>query len=303
MLKLSLKKSPINRISILLLFVIKSFTFGENCIYVRVLDGNNIRIIELEEYIAGVVAKEMGENWPIEALKAQAVVSRTYLIWQLERNKKNRTYDIENSVFTQLYGDCKSQKIKTAVLETKGEILTDENGKIVPVFFHACSGGITTNPSEVWKGKYPFDYSVIDPYSEDSIYSNWEKEIPKKYISKIFKDDIEKIEIIEKDKTGRVKLLKMITKNGKFIYLNGNEFRLNINQNTSNCFSDKFLIPSTLFEIEDKGDSIVFMGKGYGHGVGMSQHGAKKMAEIGFSYKDILNFYFSGLQIKKIKND
>lgn len=299
MLKLYPMKKLVNNIFLFIIFINFLIFPDEKTLFVKLLDGNIVKEIEIEKYISGVVAKEMGENWSIEALKAQAVVSRTYLIWKMNKNKKNY-YDIENSIYHQLYEDCKSEIIKSAVLETKGEILLTADEEIIPVFFHACSGGITANPSDVWKGKYPFDYSVIDPYSENNSYSTWEKNISKNYLSKIFGFTVEKIEIIEKDKTNRVKHLKIVAKNGNIKYLTGTEFREKVNQNTQVYFNNPNIIPSTMFEIKDKGDTIIFYGKGYGHGVGMSQYGAKKMAEIGFDYKDILKFYFPYLQIKKI---
>ncbi|MCM8767428.1 MAG: SpoIID/LytB domain-containing protein [Candidatus Omnitrophica bacterium] len=300
MLKSIQKKELAN--SIFLFLVLTShFIFSEtnSLFYVRMLDGNIIKRIEIEEYISGVVEKEMGKNWPVEALKAQAVVSRTYLIWKMNKNKNNY-YDIENSIYKQLYVDCKNEKIKSAVFETKGEILTNEKGEIMPVFFHACSGGITANPSDVWKGKYPLDYSVLDPYSEDTPYSFWEKNISKNYLSEKLQIPIKKIEIVEKDKTNRAKLLNIITKNGNIIKITGTEFRERINQNIEIYFNNPYIIPSTMFEIIDMGENIIFKGKGYGHGVGLSQWGARKMAEIGFDYKNILKFYFPYFQIKKI---
>ncbi len=242
----------------------------------------------------------MGENFPIEALKAQAVVSRTYTIWKKLTNKNN-LYDIENSIYNQVFGNCYSEKIKKAVRETEGEILTTQDGKIVPVFFHACSGGITTNPSDVWQGVYPYNTSTIDPYSEENYYSVWEKKIPKKYLSKIFGIEIEKIEVTERDKTNRVKILQIISKNGIIKTIKGNDFRLKVNENTDVRFDNPYIIPSTLFIIEEKKDYFIFKGKGYGHGVGLSQYGAKRMAEIGLNYRDILNFYFNGLKITKFK--
>ena len=299
MWKLFLKKKFLNNIFLFSLLLI-CFTFAEEkSIFIKLLDGNTVREIEIEDYVSGVVVKEMGEDWPIEALKAQAVVSRTYLIWKMYTNWKNN-YHIENSIYHQVYRDCKNEIIKSILLETKGEILLTDAEELVPVFFHACSGGITANPSDVWKGEYPFNYSVQDPYSENTPFSLWKKNISKIYLSKIFGCPVEKIEIVEKDQSNRVKLLKIISKNGNIKILRGIEFRDKINKNTEVYFNNPYIIPSTLFEIEDKGDTIVFTGKGYGHGVGLSQYGAKKMAEIGFTYKDILKFYFPNLQIKKI---
>jgi stage II sporulation protein D len=299
MLKLFLKKKFLNNIFLFTLCLI-CFAFSEEkTIFIKLLDGNAVRELEIEEYVSGVVVKEMGEDWPVEALKAQAVVSRTYLIWKMYTNKKNN-YHIENSIYHQLYKDCQNKAIKSELFKTKGEILLTESEELVPVFFHACSGGITANPSDVWEGKYSVNYSVQDPYSENTPFSLWEKNISKSYLSKIFGCPIEKIEILERDHSNRVKFLKIISKNGNIKIYRGIDFRDKVNKNTEIYFSNPYVIPSTLFEIEDKGDTIVFNGKGYGHGVGLSQYGAKKMAEIGFNYKDILKFYFPNLQIKKV---
>jgi stage II sporulation protein D len=294
MLKFILKKNLLISFIFLFCFLVS----GKDGIYVKVLNGNYIKEIELEEYVAGVVSKEMGEKFPIEALKAQAVVSRTYLLWK--KMNGNNIYDIENSIYHQVYGICKSEKIKSAVEQTKGEVLITPDLKIVPVFFHACCGGQTTSPSDVWKGNYSFENSVIDPYCENSLYSSWEKKFSKEYLSRVFGIQIEKIVVKEKDKTGRVKNLQIISKDGKIKNLNGNEFRIKLNGNTGIFFNSPYVLPSTMFEIFEEGDKLVFRGRGYGHGVGLCQEGAKKMAEMGFNYIEILKFYFPELELGKI---
>ncbi len=293
-----LKKNLISSIFLILIY----YGFTQNLLYVKLLDGNVIKELEFEEYIAGVISKEMGENFPVEALKAQAVVSRTYLIWKKNVNKNN-IHDIENSIYNQVFKECKSEKIKIAVNQTKGEILVDEKGEIVPVFFHACCGGKTANPSDVWGGDYPLNISTSDIYCEKCPYYTWKKSISKKYLSEILGLKIDRIEIIERDQTNRVKNLQILTKDGKIKKFSGHEFRLRINEKTDVYFNNPYIIPSTMFEIEDYGDKIIFKGKGYGHGVGMCQYGAKQMAEMGFNYKEILKFYFPNLKIQNLKSD
>lgn len=295
MLKFILKKSQIISFFLFLLEI----GFTQNEISIKLLDGNFLKEIELENYIAGVISKEMSEKWPEEALKAQAVISRTYVIWTKEKNK-NCFYDIENSIYHQVFGDCKSEKIRKVVYETKGEILLDPDGKIVPVFFHSCCGGMTTSPSDVWGRTYPYNISLSDYYCKDSPYLNWKKIMTKKYLSEILGIQVKKIEVIERDQSGRVKILQIIDKNDKIKKLSGHEFRLKINERTKVIFNNPYVIPSTMFEIEDKDDSIIFIGKGYGHGVGMCQYGAKRMAEEGFNYKEILKFYFPNFIIKNL---
>lgn len=295
MLKFIQKKKLLS--SIFLFLLVFGFSNGE--IYIRMLDGDKIKEIEIENYLYGVLSKEMGDRFPLEALKAQAVVSRTYALWKKITNKNNG-YDVENSIYNQVFGYCYSEKIKKAVDETKGEILATSDGSIIPVFFHANSGGMTTNPADVWSGNYPYDFSTIDPYSEESPYYKWKKIIPKKYLSKIFGAEIDKIEVIERDKTNRAKFLKFITKDGKIIILKGNDFRIKLNGNTRVYFENPYIIPSTMFYVIEDGENFIFEGKGYGHGVGLSQDGAKKMAESGFNYVEILKFYFKDLELYKL---
>lgn len=272
----------------------------QDYIYIRLNNKGIIMTLNLEEYVAGVVYKEMGEKWPIEALKAQAVVSRTYAIWK-KTNRKDFSFDLENSFYDQVFEKCKSDKIKLAVLETEGEILIKEDGEIAPVFFHCNSGGITTCPEDVWKGKtYNYYLPVEDPYSIDNTFYQWEKIIPKSYLSKVLGIQVKKINVLERDLSKRAKLLQIISENGKILTLTGNDFRMKVNQNTEIYFENPYIIPSTLFEIEESNDYFIFKGKGYGHGVGMSQFGAKKMAELGYTYREILKFYYPNFQIKSL---
>ncbi|MCM8817955.1 MAG: SpoIID/LytB domain-containing protein [Candidatus Omnitrophica bacterium] len=295
MLKFTLKKNLVISIFLTLIWI----GFSQNELYVKFLDGNVFKKVELENYIAGVVSKEMGEKWPEESLKAQAVVSRTYLIWKMQ-TKKNSFYDIENSIYHQVFEDCKSEKIKKLVNETRGEIIVTHDEKIVPVFFHACSGGYTANPSDVWGGIYPYNISIVDYYCKDSPYLRWKKTLTKKYLSEILGIQIKKLEVIERDKSGRIKILHIIDKNDKINELSGHKFRLKVNEKTKVSFNNPYIIPSTMFEIEDIGNAIIFKGQGYGHGVGLCQYGAKKMAEEGFNYREILKFYFPNFIVKNL---
>jgi len=262
-----------------------------------------INKLDIEEYLYGVVGKEMDENWPIEALKAQAVCSRTFVLWKMEESKeKNLPYDIESSIYHQVYGRCENEKIIKAVESTRGEVLT-YNGKIAKVFFHACCGGKTAKPEDVWGGNYPGLVSVNDPYCKKSPYFSWEKIFSKRKLSEILNmGKIEKIEILEKGSSGRVKLLGIVLKNGKCLKLSGHKFRIKINEKSENVyFTNPYTLPSTLFEVKNMKDRIIFKGKGYGHGVGMCQWGARIMAEKGYNYKEILKFYFGKFKLENIE--
>ncbi len=269
---------------------------GEEFIVVNKLD--------IESYLVGVLAKEMDALWPVEALKAQAVVSRTLAIWKINENKsKNLPYDIENSIYHQVYGTTNSTKIENAVYSTKGEILT-YNGAIVQVFFHANCGGKTAVSDEVWGGVYPYLKSVDDPYCADTPYYKWRKIFTKSQISRLMNiPDINEITVSERHKSGRVKNLKLVSKNGNVTYITSHKFRMQINSQASKiAFTEPFIIPGTNFEIHQEGNNVIFIGKGYGHGVGMCQWGARQMAQKGKNYREILHYYFEDLQLETLEN-
>ncbi|MCM8820920.1 MAG: SpoIID/LytB domain-containing protein [Candidatus Omnitrophica bacterium] len=263
---------------------------------------NNFITLDIENYLIGVISKEMDCGWPEEALKAQAVVSRTFAVYTAnESRKKGLPYDIENSIFHQVYETSNCKKIEKAVKETEGEILTYK-GNIVPVFFHAACGGKTAKTSDVWGGHYGHIFSVEDPYCSDTPYSFWEKSLSQDKLSRIFGVSyIEKIVIEGKDNTGRVTSLKLTGKDGKIVYLTGHRFRLMVNQGKDVYFNNPEIIPSTNFTVQKKNNLFIFKGSGYGHGVGMCQWGARKMAENGFNYKDILSHYFPEMELSKIE--
>jgi len=280
-------------------------------------DGNNaiVETLDIEKYIMGVLSKEMGPLWPEEALKAQAVVSRTLAVYMINENRKNDcSYDIENSTSHQVYNETDCEKIENAVKETEGEILTYK-GNIVQVFFHANCGGKTAKAEDVWGGYYPHISSVDDPYCSSSPYYSWEKSFSKDKLSRILKEasyqakfskifsilPIQGISIESRDDTGRVTILKLIGKNGKIVSLTGHEFRMMVNQGRKVFFDSPDIIPSTKFNVKKDGDYFIFTGEGYGHGVGMCQWGARKMAEEGFNYREILKYYFPEMELSKIE--
>ncbi len=256
--------------------------------------------IDMEKYLCGVLSKEMDSSWPFEALKTQAVVSRTYLLWKSKENRNSGLpYDIKNSIYHQTYGICKSQKIVNAVNETKGEILIF-NGKVAKVFFHACCGGKTTLPFFVWGGNYSGIDAVNDPYCKNSPYYKWERKFSCNYLSKIFGiNNIKEIEIIKRDPSGRVEWLKLKDEKGKTLKLTGHKMRLLINEKAGRVnFKNPKVLPSTLFNVKKEGLYFIFKGRGYGHGVGLCQWGARIMAEKGENYKKILHFFFPEMEIK-----
>ncbi|ACI21894.1 MULTISPECIES: SpoIID/LytB domain-containing protein [Thermodesulfovibrio] len=253
-----------------------------------------INVIQLEDYVKGVVASEVGIHWPEEALKAQAVLARTYAVAHILRNRTKNFYDVTSSVFHQVYKEDEgTEEVEKAVRETKGQILS-YNGEPVMAFYHACSVEKTEEPKEVFGKEYPYLKSVEVP-STPSPYTLWEKKISFEILEKVLSmTKISYVKIASYTTTGRVKELEFSDgKNKKLV--KATELR-RLLQWTA--------LPSTMItsiRIED--DGIVFEGKGYGHGVGMCQWCAFQMAQEGKNYKEILQYFYPGTEINIINEN
>ena len=260
-----------------------------------------IEHIGLESYIIGVLGPEMGTSWPIEALKAQAVSARTYTLASLN---KNYEYDLTNTVYDQVYNGHQtiSPAIIAAVNQTRGEVLTYK-GKVFFAYYHANSGGHTTSPSTAWNSDsiIPPLRGVKDPYFKYSPNAYWECYVPSSDIIKFLlpyaasKKNISKIKeirVLSKDRSQRAIKLLISTDAGKF--------KVDISNLRKHIGT--FDLKSTLItRIEKLKNGFKFYGRGWGHGVGLCQDGAKAMADNGYDYKKILQFYYPGSKITKIE--
>lgn len=267
-----------------------------------------IEEIELDTYLLGVVSSEMPASFEIEALKAQAVVARTYTIYKITEGKKHESADIcDDSKCCQAWISKEDRlnkwdeqnkeeywaKIEEAVNSTKGKIVTYE-GKPINAFFHSNSGGKTDTATSVWGGSnYPYLQTVAtsgeDTYSQYSSEVNLTKE---EFINKIkeyhsnFQIDFfleNQIEILEYTEGERVKTIKIGNLN-----LSGVEIR------------NMFGLKSAKFQVNIEGENIKFNVIGYGHGVGMSQTGADSMAKQGNNYEEIINHFYKSTKITNI---
>ncbi|MCL5674338.1 MAG: SpoIID/LytB domain-containing protein [Candidatus Omnitrophica bacterium] len=295
-----LKKAVVLLGSSLLFFI--SSCFSGN---IRVDSGGIIKIMPVREYLYGVVGKEIDSNYPVEALKAQAVCARTNALYYKNiAREKGLPYDIKNSVFNQVYDkdDGDNVNVITAVDSTKGEILT-YHGKIVEAFFCASSGGCTDSAENVWGQGDSYAISVPDPYSKKGTYDRWTKEFSSSELGAILGlASVKTLRILERDSSGRVQYIEAKTYSGITKTMSGNKFRLSfIYSNPGGIFIDARTLPSTKFKVKESDRRFIFYGSGYGHGVGMSQEGAKIMAEKGFDYKQILHYYFPLLKITRLK--
>ncbi len=275
---------------------IKEFNFSENSI-IRVKTNQGIIKIPFEEYIIGVVAGEMPANFNIEALKAQAVASRSYALTKMIQNKNN-PYDVTNDTSNQVYQDDNTlknkwkssyntniAKIKEAVLSTRGEYLTYK-GEVVNAFFFSTSPGKTENCKEVFGGDLPYLVSVESSWDNISPVFNYNKSYNLKDFYNLLDipyQELLVVDIIERTSTGRQKLLK----------INNKEYK-------SREVVKLLSLKSSFFEIEQKDNQVYISTKGNGHGVGMSQYGAEGMAQEGYKYSEILKHYYRGVEISKM---
>jgi stage II sporulation protein D len=253
---------------------------GDNSLYI-------INELPLEDYVKDVVAVEIRPDWEMEALKAQAVISRTYALFQKRKNG-NSIYHIASSVIDQVYkGNTPDIRVSNAVEETKGEILTFNNS-LIEAFYHSTCGGMTEDPEDVFGKSYPYLKSVESP-CDLSPYSKWEKNIDIRDIEEALNlSDIQELSITSYTATQRVKQIEIRTNSGHTT-INATDLRKALGWKS---------LPSTNFSISRVEDSIVFKGKGYGHGVGLCQWGALQMAREGKNYKEILAFYYPGTVIQ-----
>ena len=259
-----------------------------------------INVLGVEKYLNSVVGSEMPHKWHIEALKAQAIASRTYAL----KKTNNGLYDIDSTQTNQVYNGLESSTFKTrrAVRETRSLVITYKN-KLINALFHSSSGGMTENSEAVWSDPYPYLVTVKD-FDQKNPKIRWNKEVSKSELKEIFPiiGGIQQIEVLNITETGRIKNLKIIGTFGDKV-ITGKEFR------------SKLGLKSTLFrptiseDFHDKKDLnnqsniqfhpfLIISGMGAGHGVGMSQWGARYMADKGYKANQILKYFYRGVNIK-----
>ena len=257
-----------------------------------------VNVLGIEKYLSSVVGSEMPAKWPLEALKAQAIASRTYALKQ----KGNDLFDIDSTQTNQVYNGLESRTNKTikAVRSTRSLVLIYEN-KLINALFHSSSGGMTENSQDVWKNKYPYLSSVKD-FDKDNPKFRWHKKFSNKELVDLFPKigGLKDIEILNITSTGRVKNVKLFGFYGSD-QMSGVDLRKRLDLN-SNLMRFKFFDeePNNKFPIK-KG--LLVFGQGSGHGVGMSQWGAKYMASKGQKAEEILKHYYRGVQIKPFSKD
>lgn len=255
-----------------------------------------INSINLEDYIKGILYHEASHYWPAEILKAQAIVCRTYAVYQAEQ-KSGKAFDVTNDVLSQVYGGLTSERYRTnrAVDETKGQVLKYQ-GKVLPAYFHASCGGKTEDVARLWNGPLAPLKGVTCNYCRNSPHYAWHAvlsipEIEEKFADAGFK--IKKIKDITangRDESGRV-IDMTITAAHEIKTVSAKDFRQCIGPN---------IIRSAKFDVKVIDNDVIFEGTGWGHGVGMCQWGGYFLAKEGKGFGDILSFYYPGAEISSL---
>lgn len=247
--------------------------------------------VGMKDYLASVIGSEIDPKWPLAALKAQAVVARTYALRNLNAYA-SKGYHLSNTTYSQAYkGDhVTTEKIYKAVNETKREVLTYD-GNLISAVYHSNAGGKTAQGEVIWGGQTPYLQSVS---SKDEYAPNykWQKKYSTVELEKILAQQDIKISTIDKiylagvGPSGRAKEVILSNKR-KNIVIDSSEFRFWLD------------LRSTKFSIEKLSEGYLFKGKGWGHGVGMSQWGAYQMAKTGSTYQGILAHYYQNTKLVK----
>lgn len=247
-----------------------------------------VNAVDLEEYLFGVLKDEIPPGWPAEAAKAVAVAARTYAVYRRLRNP-DALFHLRATTASQVYGGARGEDARTnwAIRATRGQILTF-GGQPFPAFYHSCSGGATEDAMDVFGLEYDTVLGVKDDFSLACPYVLWVERLTRQQIE----DNLARagyqvgrvlaIQDLIRSRTGRIFQIEVRHSRGTLV-LEGRRFREAMGND---------VIRSTDFQVREEGGAFTFVGRGSGHGVGLSQWGAKEMADLAFQHHDILKFYY-----------
>jgi stage II sporulation protein D len=249
-----------------------------------------VNVLPLEPYVERAAAGEVYGDWPEEVLKVQTVVARTYALHERAR-RDDASFDLEATVISQRYnGGAAPARVSRAAAATRGEYLAHQGAPILAAF-HACAGGRTASSREVWGRALPYLNSVRSPDDNSPNYF-WSFEISFKELAQVLEgvglavEGGRTVRVLERSASGRIAELSI----GE-ARLSGRKLR--------ELFGGR-VIRSTLFEVRSDGETVRFLGSGSGHGVGLSQWGARELALRGKSYHEILAHYYPGTTLERL---
>ncbi len=255
--------------------------------------------LPLEEYLVGLINCEISSAWPIEAVKSQAIIARTYAL-NRKNSRMNAPYHLESSVIDQVYNGIliEDNRARRAVLETSGEVLTF-GGEIMQAFYHSSCGGQTEDSENVWGASLSYLKGVECQYCLTSPSGTaWECKLSLKELEERLRLGGHKVSGLYDIKPGPLNLrgrlanVSLLAAKGS-VTITGDQFRKAVGYG---------VIKSTRFIMKNNNNEITFSGSGNGHGVGLCQWGSKQRALDGFTSGEILAYYYPGTQLKKLSD-
>jgi stage II sporulation protein D len=249
-----------------------------------------INISDIEKYIAGVVMAEGGAGRNLEYFKTQAIIARTYMYKYFDKHKSDK-YNLCDNTHCQAFNGLSSDTLlNEAAMDTRGIVILDKDSTLIISAFSSNCGGETASSEDVWFSKQPYLKRISDPYCHFSKNAAWEKSFSSaewfNYLKKTgYTDVLEDLSVFN-----------FLQKTRQIDYESGS---IRIPLRTMRTDLD---LRSTFFSVYSTGDSIKLKGRGYGHGVGLCQEGAMVMASKGFTYREIINFYYTGVFLSDVKN-
>ena len=294
-----------------------------------------VNVIGVESYLPSVVGSEMPATWPLEALRAQAVAARTYA---LRQRNPSAAFDLKATVSSQVYKglDAETASTRQATATTRGLVLIYGNGLINAVF-HSSSGGVTENSGDLWAQQLPYLVSVAD-FDESSPVSQWRKDLTPELLAQAFAEigGVRRIDVIATTASGRVRQARVIGPSGVLV-LSGAQLRSRLGLRSTMVRFEaapfRFTGPAdgglTLVGDPPPGGPVRFstplgpllapppppqlqlppppiglvaIGRGFGHGVGMSQWGAYALAQRGERFDQILRHYYRGAELRPFQD-
>ena len=245
--------------------------------------------VNLEHYLYSVLGAEMFPHWPQEALKAQAVAARSYALHKLS-SSTNSVYDLGDTTTWQVYQGLESEApgTYTAVQATAGQVMT-YGGKIILAVFHSSSGGHTENVEDVWKQPLPYLRGVAD-YDRGAPVYEWTKNFSRSQLSRLISGVGNVISMTPERTTPQGRVVTMLVKGSNGTKrISGNDLRSALD------------LKSTLFVVNQMGDGFQVNGRGFGHGLGLSQWGAHNLAAQGIKYQQILDHYYQNARLARLQ--
>lgn len=251
--------------------------------------------VDLENYVASTVGGEMPAGWPREALRAQAIAARTYVLYEASQ-RINADWDVSATTESQVYGGiaAETDETRAAARATAGEYLSYDGEPILAVF-HSTAGGRTATAGEVWGENRPYLQEVAVEDEDDAPQTYWRTVMDKRVLQDLFESAgisvgrLDQISIEKRTSSGRVGQIEVRGSAGT-AKVSGRQLR---------SLLGEMNLRSTLFEIREVPSGFAFVGSGHGHGVGMSQWGARAMAKQGESYQQILARFYPGARLEK----